>query len=288
MKSYFTLMLVPHSPNRQTITIKIPRWTVHVVLFVLLSSAVVFVSSIVYSSHVTRRMVSYEEMKVRTSAQSQEVEKYYTQTKKLEAMLVEITDKENQIRRMLGLGPIQTKISLIDNNKYSIDQKLTALKENVKESKLRLNGLMNRVVEMRKRFAYTPSIWPTHGRIMSTYGYRITPWRGFHSGIDINTAYGSPIRSAADGKIIYAGWRSGYGRTVIVNHGCGFETLYGHISRINVLKDQKVKKGQVIAYVGTSGYTTGPHLHYEVAVNGTKVNPANYLGLDMLKADIRR
>jgi len=288
MKNYFTIMLVPHSPNSRTVTVRIPRWTVHAALFIILSSAVVFVSSVVYSSHVTRRMVSYEEMKAQTSLQKQEVERYSQETQKLSRMMAEITDKENQIRKMLGLKDVRLTAGLTGKSEYSLGQKLSSLRDGVKESRIRLDSLMNRVTEMRKRFAFTPSIWPAHGRIMSTFGYRSFPWRGFHAGLDINTAYGTPIKAAAGGAVSYAGWRSGYGNTVVIDHGSGFETLYGHISRIKILSGQKVKKGDIIAFVGTSGYATGPHLHYEVSVNGSKVDPARYLDLNMLQASSRR
>ena len=122
-----------------------------------------------------------------------------------------------------------------------------------------------------------PSIWPTSGYVSSPYGLR---WNGteFHQGIDIAADTGTPIVATADGVVTSAGWNgSGYGNMVDVDHGGGIVTRYGHASAVAVTVGQEVRRGQVIAYVGSTGYSTGPHLHYEVRVNGQPVNPAGYL-----------
>ena len=124
--------------------------------------------------------------------------------------------------------------------------------------------------------AYT-SVWPTSGYVSSPYGLR---WNGteFHQGIDIAAETGTPIVATADGVVTSAGWNgSGYGNMVDVDHGGGIVTRYGHASAVAVTVGQEVRRGQVIAYVGSTGYSTGPHLHYEVRVNGQPVNPAGYL-----------
>jgi murein DD-endopeptidase MepM/ murein hydrolase activator NlpD len=137
---------------------------------------------------------------------------------------------------------------------------------------------------VQQRYSAMPSEWPVYGRIMSYFGYRIFPWRGFHAGIDISSAYGTPVRATANGVVLFTGWRTGYGRTVEIDHGNGISTLYGHNCRFAVKAGQKVKKGQVICYVGTSGYSTGPHLHYEVHKYQRVVNPFAFLNLDLLTA----
>ena len=122
-----------------------------------------------------------------------------------------------------------------------------------------------------------PSIWPTSGYVSSPYGLR---WNGteFHQGIDIAAETGTPIVATADGVVTAAGWDgSGYGNMVDIDHGDGIMTRYGHASAVAVTPGQTVRRGQVIAYVGSTGYSTGPHLHYEVRVNGQPVNPAGYL-----------
>jgi murein DD-endopeptidase MepM/ murein hydrolase activator NlpD len=117
---------------------------------------------------------------------------------------------------------------------------------------------------------------PVAGRVTSGFGERFHPilgYRRFHAGLDLAATYGSPIAAAADGRVVSAGWHGGYGQLVAVIHGGGIETLYGHMSRIAARPGELVRQGQVIGYVGSTGLSTGPHLHYEVLKNGRPVNP---------------
>ncbi len=130
--------------------------------------------------------------------------------------------------------------------------------------------------------ATTPSIWPVSGAVTSGFGWRNSPWEDgseFHPGIDIAAGIGTPVVATADGEVEKTGWSGGYGNIVQINHGNGIETIYGHNSRIAVSVGQSVKKGQVISYAGSTGRSTGPHVHYEVRVNGTAVDPIKFLVL---------
>ena len=123
-------------------------------------------------------------------------------------------------------------------------------------------------------------IWPLDGPVTSEFGWRTHPIFGtarFHSGLDIGGDYGLPIYAAASGTVIHAGWISGYGNTVIIDHGGGVTTLYGHNDSLNVGVGQTVSQGQVIAMCGSTGNSTGPHCHFEVRENGEPVSPYNYL-----------
>ena len=127
-----------------------------------------------------------------------------------------------------------------------------------------------------------PSIWPVIGPITSSFGQREDPVLGngegeFHKGVDIGAPNGTPIIATADGVVQSAGMASGYGREVVIDHGHGVETLFGHMSGFAVITGQTVTRGQVIGYVGHSGRTTGSHLHYEVRIRNTAVNPHKYL-----------
>jgi murein DD-endopeptidase MepM/ murein hydrolase activator NlpD len=128
--------------------------------------------------------------------------------------------------------------------------------------------------------ANAPSLWPVTGPITSSFGEREDPFNGegaFHTGIDIGAAYGDPVRATADGEVLKAAFGNGYGREVLIDHGNGIQTLYGHLSGFAVTEGERVSRGQVIGYVGTSGRSTGPHLHYEVRIHETPVNPHKYL-----------
>ena len=117
-------------------------------------------------------------------------------------------------------------------------------------------------------------IWPVSGPVTSPFGMR---WGRMHTGIDIGVPYGTPIRAAASGQVIYAGWMDGYGNLVFIDHGRGISTGYAHQSSIAVSNGQAVTQGQVVGYVGCTGHCFGPHLHFEVRVNGTPVDPLGYL-----------
>ncbi len=128
--------------------------------------------------------------------------------------------------------------------------------------------------------ADAPSLWPVVGPITSSFGEREDPFNGegaFHAGIDISSTFGQPVRASADGIVLTAGMATGYGREIMVDHGNGIQTLYGHLSGFAVTSGEQVKRGQIIGYVGTSGRSTGPHLHYEVRIRNTPVNPHKYL-----------
>jgi murein DD-endopeptidase MepM/ murein hydrolase activator NlpD len=133
---------------------------------------------------------------------------------------------------------------------------------------------------LRKR-GYTPSLWPVEGKLESGFGGRRNPFGGtsyeFHSGQDIEAAWGAPVVAGAKGKIAFVGWQNGYGQLVVIDHAGGLTTRYGHLSHIDVVQGQTVARGEFIGRVGSTGRSTGPHLHYEVRINDEPVNPLQYL-----------
>lgn len=143
-----------------------------------------------------------------------------------------------------------------------------------------LSDLRTSAESYRYKLDHTPSRWPVSGRITSRYGNRRHPIlrvNRFHEGVDIAAAYGTPIRATADGVVVKSGRSGGYGNVVEISHGFNCKTFYAHNSRNVVKVGQKVKKGQVIAYVGSTGLSTGPHCHYEVRIGGRHVDPAPYM-----------
>jgi murein DD-endopeptidase MepM/ murein hydrolase activator NlpD len=125
-----------------------------------------------------------------------------------------------------------------------------------------------------------PNLWPVEGQVTGSFGERIDPFNGegaFHSGVDIGTSYGQQVIAPADGVVTFADFMGGYGKAVMLDHGHGISTRYGHLSGYAVTPGQHLHRGDVIGYVGLSGRSTGPHLHYEVRINDTPVNPYKYL-----------
>lgn len=125
-----------------------------------------------------------------------------------------------------------------------------------------------------------PNLWPVEGQVTGSFGERIDPFNGegaFHSGVDIGSTYGHQVIAPADGVVTFADFLGGYGKAVMLDHGHGISTRYGHLSGYAVTPGQHIHRGDVIGYVGLSGRSTGPHLHYEVRINDTPVNPYKYL-----------
>ena len=137
-------------------------------------------------------------------------------------------------------------------------------------------------VERREALALaTPSIWPATGWISSAFGTRSDPFTGgpdFHSGVDIYTDAGNPVRATADGTVVSARYAGNFGNLVVVDHGFGIGTRYGHLARFSVYEGQKIRRGEVVGLVGSTGRSTSPHLHYEISLDGKPANPLRLLG----------
>jgi murein DD-endopeptidase MepM/ murein hydrolase activator NlpD len=136
-------------------------------------------------------------------------------------------------------------------------------------------------------FRETPSIWPVYGYIRSGYGWRMHPLkrsRQFHKGIDIPAWVGAPVQATANGYVEFSGWGGGYGWMVVLSHQFGIKTFYAHLSEVGVIQGRRVNKGQIIGKIGTSGLSTGPHVHYEIRQRRKALSPSVYLDLDLFTA----
>ncbi|MBN1636296.1 MAG: M23 family metallopeptidase [Deltaproteobacteria bacterium] len=154
------------------------------------------------------------------------------------------------------------------------------LSDEIEVEKQIANDLLSQIERQRSLMAHTPALWPCRGWISSRFGWRKSPFTGkkeFHKGLDIASRKGAAVIAVADG-IVTASYRNGsYGNFLVINHGYGMVTRYGHLLKCDVEVGQQVLKGDSVAYIGNSGRSTGPHLHYEVLVNGIHVNPQRYM-----------
>jgi murein DD-endopeptidase MepM/ murein hydrolase activator NlpD len=144
----------------------------------------------------------------------------------------------------------------------------------------RLASVRSQVESQQALGRATPSTWPIVGWLTSVYGNRKDPFTGqpdFHTGLDISAEYGTPIKATADGVVQSAGYNGNYGNSVVLDHGYGIGTRFGHMSRIAVRPGQKVLRGEVVGYVGATGRATSSHLHYEILMNGQPINPLRFL-----------
>jgi len=175
----------------------------------------------------------------------------------------------------------RTMLIRIQTERAAYERMVRELEVNSRDLGVMIRGaqappLRPHVAEARTPFGF---MWPSRGTITSGFGLRRHPVWGImhvHTGVDIAAVWGSPVLAASDGRVIYAGWFGGYGRIVVIDHGQGISTLYGHLSQSLVPSGDEVHRGQVIARVGNTGFSTGPHIHFEIRINGTPVDPEGF------------
>jgi murein DD-endopeptidase MepM/ murein hydrolase activator NlpD len=179
------------------------------------------------------------------------------------------------------IDPTLPEDALMQREYTQLDSKLTGLHQNSLYVEQMLQDLYELLADKRAFLAALPTLKPVVGYFTSGFGVRHSPLGDgrvkMHEGVDIANHLGTQVRAPADGIVIFAGVKAGYGNTLIIDHGYGLETWYGHTKQVLVSKGQRVKKGDAIALLGSTGRSTGPHLHYEVRVNGTPVDPLSYI-----------
>lgn len=174
---------------------------------------------------------------------------------------------------------IKNSLELADEY-ATFDYKYNNVKSQAQSLESKMHGLDQYLLDKTSILRSTPTLLPTKGWITSYFGHRISPTAGvrkMHEGLDVGASYGTPIIAPADGVVTFAGNKAGFGLFVQIDHGYGIETIYAHSQKIIAKNGQKVKRGDLIAKVGSSGYSTGPHLHYEVRVNGIAVDPMYFV-----------
>ncbi len=180
---------------------------------------------------------------------------------------------------LFGAGGIIEGDNRIDSFQLATTS-INVLSNRLVERRETLASINNNVLKYLDIAANIPQIWPVEGRVTSGFGYRIHPISGernMHTGIDIAAPHGTPIYAPSKGKVVFSGGYGGYGKTVILDHGYGLETLYAHMSAIKVNRGDIVDQGDVIGQIGTTGVSTGPHLHYEVILDAEPIDPLKYL-----------
>lgn len=199
---------------------------------------------------------------------------------------------ERKIRLLLGLPPMAQESdpktsSFNEGDSFNLDLHTEFLQNRIFEKDVEIHRLFQDFVKYdslsldKKSFlSSTPSLLPARGSITSHFGPRVSPYARklkMHEGLDVGAPIGTPIIAPADGVVAYSGVKTGFGNYVKIDHGYGIETAYAHASKLFVKKGEKVARGQRIANVGNTGWSTGPHLHYEVHVNGIAVDPYYYV-----------
>jgi murein DD-endopeptidase MepM/ murein hydrolase activator NlpD len=220
-----------------------------------------------------------QRLRAENERQRQELEKLNNRVEKVEDTSRKLAEKSGVVEA--GKNPPGTGGPALPMDEMAIvtlAAKMSKLEEDMRahEAILRQRG-------------YTPTVWPVDGTLEAGFGGRRNPFGGggyeFHSGQDIEAAWGAPVVAGASGHVSFVGWQNGYGQLVVVDHGGGLTTRYGHLSHIDVELNQIVSRAQLLGKVGSTGRSTGPHLHYEVRINDQPVNPIQYLLLSNKSAE---
>ncbi|MDP3259011.1 MAG: M23 family metallopeptidase, partial [Thermodesulfovibrionales bacterium] len=259
-----TIMVIPHS-SRKPFNLKIPSIGIFIsILLWLIGTGYVFSIAI--------DTLEYYRMQ-------DKVQYYSGQFMEMKTTMSALQKAEAEFRKLFSLKSKEKILENVDtSDSGSID--MEALKQQIKKTVEDVGEIKDYLSQQRDLFMATPKGWPLTGNVTSSYGKRKHPKSGeedFHNGIDVSAPPGNPVTVTADGIVSFSGWNGGSGNLVVVEHGFGYSTFYAH-SKMNAVKvGQRVKKGDVIAYVGSTGNTTGPHLHYEVWKNGSPVNPKSFI-----------
>ncbi len=299
-KEYFTLMFLP-GPNARVRTLSISKSALKSVFLSCLGVLVLSLYLVYEYNDVKDKVWELQSVREELMQQKAQVQSFALNILDYKRQMFLLRDLDTKLRRVVSLGPrdkaqqvlgiggpdelgLQNLATLGEKKQEEalkeMHNELNQLKGAASRQEASLQMLIEYFEDKRSLYAATPSIWPARGWVTSPFGNRTSPFSGilkFHEGIDIAAQTGTPVAAPADGLVIKAGFSTGYGNMVEISHGYGLKTILAHNSRLNVKAGQRVKRGEVVCYIGDSGSSTGPHLHYEVRANGLPVNPVRYM-----------
>lgn len=295
LKNKLTLMVIPDSKGVAK-QISIPVGFIYSAILLIL--LIVFLSVYFAAQYFTVQVEDAELARLKT--ENQNLTSKYEQMRwdlaEVDSRYQDLIKKEIAIRTMFDLPEINTEERQLGIG-GPIPQSVKAMNETEKfaytterevDRLLRLSNfelekyaeVEQDLTKLKDRLQHTPSIWPTKGWLSRGFGMKHDPFTGYkqmHKGLDIANHMGTAILAPADGRVTQVGRLGNMGKVIMIDHGYGFMTRYAHLSKINVTRGQRVKRGDVIAAMGSTGYSTGPHLHYEVWRNGKVLNPMNFI-----------
>jgi murein DD-endopeptidase MepM/ murein hydrolase activator NlpD len=281
----YTLIIVPHAKARfrkVQVPVRLVKWV----------SASLGLGSLILGGlliHYTR--ISYEvhelrQLRAQNTVLSSKAQAYEQNATRLQAKVQALQNMVTKLGMMAGLEKTLPDaqvggvggVSSIEATAPSVD--LKSMDQTVTELSRKSSRLEEFFQDQKLLLSSTPSVWPVRGYLSASFGNRMDPFTGlrdFHSGIDISTPIGTKVQAPADGLVVFCGVKGGYGNALVVDHGYGLVTRYGHLAGFNVRPGQRVKRGDPIAFVGSTGKSTAPHLHYEVWLNDQAQNPIQYI-----------
>ena len=302
-----TIVVVPEGPKKIR-QIKIPRFWIFSLIVLILGANLSLAWVVRDYFSIKRSLPHLSSLQEENTLQKQQITSLAGKVETINQKMAELKEFDRKVRAMVSMDPSNgsgmesageqqqfigiggSDSSLGGSNSPSernhkklvrmMYRSLDNLDSDITTQKDEKTELMRLLDRQKSILASTPSVWPARGWVSSGFGYRLSPFtseKELHRGLDICARKGAPVLAPADGVVASVEWDPGYGKTVIVNHGYGLNTMYAHLDKVHVKKGQTVRRHQEIAQVGDSGRTTGAHLHYEVHMNGVPVNPLRYI-----------
>jgi len=286
---FYTLIVVPHAKARFRkfqVSLRLAKWVLGAVGVLGLG----LVGVLAHYGWISIQVVELKRLRTENRALATKAQAYEQNAAKLQAKVLSLQNTVTKLGMMAGLEKSLPDpqiggvggISGIEATAPSFDVALSLknLDQTVSQLAEKSTRLEEVFEDQKVLLASTPSVWPVRGYLSGGFGNRTDPFTGlrdFHPGIDISTPIGTKIHAPADGVVIFCGVKGGYGNALVIDHGYGVVTRYAHLDAYNVKPGQRVRRSDVIAFVGNSGRSTAPHLHYEVWVNDKTQNPIQYI-----------
>jgi murein DD-endopeptidase MepM/ murein hydrolase activator NlpD len=279
MNQPYFIVVLAHSLHGRLRRIHIPHQVLYVVLGLALLGCFSLAGFISSYARMLWKVANYNSLRTEADslrARYQKLQKVHDQTTQqlatLQLFASEVSSAFGIKQRMEGPTDVASEGRLVPTFSETLEQYNFLKSANYS----RFNRTYSRAWLTNMR----PSIWPVDGRLIGSFGRRSDPFSGepaFHAGVDLGAPYAAPIRATADGIVAHAEYSAGYGKLVVVDHGGGLSTYYAHLSRIDVIAGQELRRGEIVGALGATGRVTAPHLHYEVRVGNNPVNPYSFL-----------
>jgi murein DD-endopeptidase MepM/ murein hydrolase activator NlpD len=285
---FYTLIVVPHAKARFRkiqVSVRLTKWVFSIAAITVLAATATFV----HYARIAAEVHELRDLRAENKALLSKTQEYELSAGKLQAKVQQLQNMVTKLGVMAGLEHSLPEAKAAGvGGALSLDSSAPRLDPSaLTEMDRSLTRLTDRSAELEEFYrdqtvllSSTPSVWPVRGYLSAGFGNRVDPFTGqkdFHPGIDISTPMGAKIHSPADGVVISRGMQGGYGNAVVIDHAYGVVTRYGHLQSFAVKPGQKVRRGEVIGYVGSTGRSTGPHLHYEVWVRDQAQNPIHFI-----------
>ena len=285
-KSFYTFFIASNASGGMR-RVRVPWYVLHVLAILAVVGGITVAAGMGSYSRMLWKATNYNSLRREQDSLKQQYVLLQTEVKDTNERLSSLQSLAGEVAMAYGITRFRgTAFGLMDaapapdmEFQQSLEE-FSYLQKNATAVTMSGNGVRLLPDTQLSSLGIVPVLWPVVGRITGHFGERLDPFSGegaFHSGLDIASRYGDEVRATADGVIEEVDTRAGYGKLIVIDHGFGVSTWYGHLSGFNVQSGMRVKSGEVIGYEGSSGRATGPHVHYEVRIYNTPVNPWRYL-----------